>query len=64
MLKQSKKDTSLLNDNSQQTEELEKEVSTLKSELNQSKEENQKNNQELYEKIFDLMNQIENLKSK
>ena len=64
MWKQSEKYTSLLNDNSQQTEELEKEVSTLKSELNQSKEENQKNNQELYEKIFDLMNQIENLKSK
>ena len=56
--------TSLVSDNSAKTTQLEKTVDVLKSELEETKIENQRNNKELYDKIFDLMNQIEKLKSK
>ena len=56
---ESAKYTSLQADNSRRSEELGKEVTSLKTELKKSKEENKRNNQELYDRIFDLMNQID-----
>jgi hypothetical protein len=51
--------TSLEVDNSTNTDELEKVIDTLKSEMLNMKTENQKTTKSLYDKIFDLMSQID-----